>query len=184
MDMHTPEIPVDLLGKQTFPVRISILPFAFSGEIIKTEADFISSLSHEYFHAESVQKGKTDSLEIFSSFLTADDQWNKDLFLDIDEMNAIKMELPQTKISQEYRANRLGRYLEYYPNIRSHSEGMKPEFIKILKIEFFEPWMLNSPYLFKEWQDGKEIWYFKHPQTGREYQLPEEIILRFQNGKG
>ena len=185
MAAHSPKIRADLLGKQSFPVRVSVFPFAFSGEIIKTETDFISCLLHEYFHAENAQKGKTDSFEIFSSFLRIDGQWNKDLFLDVDEMNAIRMELAtQTKISQEYRVNRMGRYLDYYTNIWNHSEGMEPEFIKTLKIEFFEPWIVNVPGFFKKWQDGKEIWYLKHPETGRVYYLPEEIIWRFQNGKG
>lgn len=186
MATHVSGVKPEFFGKQSFPVRISVFPFAFSGGIIKTEADFISTLLHEYFHAENAQRGKTGSLEIFSSFLTIDGRWNKDLFLDIDEMGAISWELAtQTKISHEYQLNRMGRYLDHYCDIWDHSQGMEPGFIKILKIEFFEPWIVNTPFLFKESGKAEEIWYLKHPQTGRKYYLPEEVIRKFsQNGKG
>ena len=60
MRINTPEIPLDQLGKRAILVRVSIFPYAFSGEILKTEEDFISSLQHEYRHAEVIQKGKFD----------------------------------------------------------------------------------------------------------------------------
>jgi len=123
---------------------------------------------------------------MFPSFLTTEGELNKDLLSDIMELDAMRMELStQIGISKEYRAQRLGWYTTYYLNIWDRSGRMAPEFVKELKIKFFKPWMVTSPYLFKKRVEGKEVWYFKHPKTGREYYLPEEIIERFsQNGKG
>lgn len=184
MSAKSKNIQVDRLGKQPWLVRTSILPYAFSGKILKTEEDFISSLLHEYRHAEVIQEGKIGQVEMFPSFLTLTGEWNENLVLDIMELDAIRIELSTQGISKEYRANRTGRYLDHYINIWDHSGRMEPEFIERLKIEFFQSWIATTPFLFKEMRNGKEVWYLKHPETGRQYYLPEEIIARFKSGKG
>lgn len=183
------EVPVTQLGKRVVPVRISILPYAFSGETLKTGNDFISSLLHEYHHARMLNQEKIDSID-YQKFLIIEGEfrgsYNLPLINVMFELTAIREELSsQLEISNSYRAQRLSFYLTRYRWIWDYEEGMDLEFIKSLKIEFFEEWMLGVLSLFKEWRNGKEVWYFKHPETGREYYLPEEIVERFsKDGKG
>ncbi len=181
-----PKATMASVGKmKTVDNRVAVFPYAFGGELIKTEEDFISNLLHEYRHVEVAYKGRIGSIEIYSSFLTTEGKLNESLLEDIVELDASAMELTrQTNISQTYRSNLLVGYMEYYSDIWNHEKIMKPEFIKFLKIEFFRPWVLGSRDLVKERQGGKEVWYLKHPQTGKRYYLPEEVIRKFQNGKG
>jgi len=179
--------PLTEYGKKEVPISICVFPPSFDKKFLKTEGDFISSLLHEYRHAEIFQKGeiegKSGATIMFSAFLTEGGRFNKNLLDDVLELDAVKMELLRP-ISKEYHISREDRYLLYYTQIWDHSEEMNPEFIKFLKIEFFENWMLKHPDLIKEKQEGKEIWYFKHPRTAREYYLPEEIIRRFSLRQG
>lgn len=161
---------------------IAVFPYAFSGELLKNEEDFISIFLHEYRHAKIAHEGKIDSIEI-SFFITLDGKLNELLLEDIAELDAMRMELTNQhlKISSNYRDDLLFGYLINYTNIWDHMKNMEPKFVEFLKIEFFEPWFLESPYLVKE----KQAWYFKNQKTGREYYLPKEIINKYnQNSKG
>lgn len=183
----TKEIPIGQLGKQLLPVRISIFPDSFSGGILKTENDFISSLLHEYHHAKALNQGKIDLID-FKGFLIVEGkfkgQWDLSLIQVVLELTGIRETIHSSlKISPEYREQRFKLYLEYYAKIWDYEEGMNPEFMKSLKIEFFEDWMLERLQLYKEKQNGKEIWYLRHRVTGKKYCLPDEIITKFQNGK-
>ena len=183
------ELPIEQLGKQPLPVRISVFPAAFDEGVIGTENDFLSSLFHEYHHAEVLNRGKINSID-FKEFLIIEGRfkgsWNLSLIKEIMEVAAIREEIHSPiKISFIYKSQRFNQYLEHYTNIWSYEEGMNPEFIKSLKIDLFENWTLERPELIKERQKGGEIWYLKHPETGREYYLPAEIVERFsQSGKG
>jgi len=177
------EFHIEELGKRPLPVRILIFPEAFTGEILKTENDFISSLLHEYHHAQVLNQGKIDSID-FRRFIIVEGTfkgcYNLALIKEIMELAAIREEIHSPlKISSGYKIQRFHQYLEHYTNIWSHEEGMNPEFIKFLKTEFFESWMLELPYLFKELDKTEEIWYFKSLITGEKFYLPEEIIRKF-----
>lgn len=181
MTINAPKVLLDEVGKIVVPIRISVFPYAFSSKTITTEADFISCLLHEYRHSQVIQEGKFGEIKFYPSFLTIDQELNESLFKDVAEADALRIEIARTEISQEYRFDRMQCYMEYYTNIWSHAEKMNPDFIESLQIEFFERWMLNlsEANFVREKRDGKEIWYFKHPETGKAYYLPEEIIEKF-----
>lgn len=161
---------------------VAIFPYAFSGELFKKEEDFISNLLHEFRHTEVFSRGKVRGIPV-SSFLTINGELNKKLFQDIFELDAYGMELErQADISSVYQNDLISGYIMYYTDIWNHEKTMEPEFIRFLKIQFFQPWMLKLPILRKEKVNGKEIWYLRLKTD--KYYLPEEIIWRFQIGKG
>lgn len=99
-------LPLTEYGKKEVPISICIFPLAFENKVMKTDEDFISSLLHEYCHAEIFQKGKIEgksgSTIMFSAFLTEGGRFNKNLLDDVLELDAIKVELARPKISKEY----------------------------------------------------------------------------------
>jgi hypothetical protein len=181
------EIQVPRFGKEPFLARISIFPSAFSGEILKIENDFISSLLHEYHHVRMLNRKEIDSISYGNLVIVEGEfkgKYNLSLLQVLLELTAIRETLQSSlEISSYYRIQRMNMYFNYYIDIWNYEGGMNLEFIRSLKVEFFEQWMLEIPGLIKQ-GDDKKTWYLIGIDSGEKYPLPEEITRRFQNGKG
>ena len=169
--LKSEEIVPGELRKKFTPEMIAIFPYAFSGEVLKTEGDFKSSLLHEYHHVKTYLTEEVDGIKISVPPLILDE--NENLFSAVTEMDAIREELKSgLQLSPSYQEDRYYSYLENYTSIWEKQWNTTPNFIQSLKIEFFEDWMLNRPELFRG-----ESWYFQHPATGRKYYFsPDEVL--------
>lgn len=171
MYTNGPKIPISEIGRKEWPQSIYILPKSFSGSPIRTEADFRSSLKHEYRHAETRNTGRIGTILYYPNFLTTTGEWNEALLRDVEELDALGLELREM-ISDGYFQNQVQGYVLHYLGLWEHSLETDPKLIKSLKVEFFHRGMLTHPYFFGRGKD----WYFKNPATGKEYHLSSEEI--------
>lgn len=175
------EVPPDSRTLEIgLPLKILIFPTAFETKVIQSNTDFASALRHEYRHAEVISLRRVN-LFPYADFVNTNGKWNESLLRDAIELDAISRELAgMEKISKQYRANQIKAYSTHYIDIWDQEDGMNPQLIKKMKIEFFQPWMLPSPNLAR-----KGVWELRDEKTGRVYPLPQEIMEKFsKNGKG
>lgn len=172
------EVITGELRKKFAPEKIAVFPYAFSGDILKTEEDFKSSLLHEYRHAETYLLEEAGGVKIAVPPLIL--AGNEKLFSAVMEIDAVRKELrSELKLSASYREGRYRFYLENYVSIWEGQWDADAKFIEELKIKFFESWMQFRPEMKAEIVAGTKSWYLEHPATKRKYYLPEEVVRSF-----
>ena len=158
-----PKIEVSQFGKQQWPATISVFPESFSGNTIRTDADFKSSLLHMIRNAETRNLGRINSISYYPTFFTVLGDWNGDLARTVEELDALRLEFRRRDISQEYFQTRAQGYLQHYFGLCRYAHAMEPKLIESLKVEFFHAGMLTHSFFFRESNGREEGWYLKHP---------------------
>ena len=158
-----PKIEVSQFGKQQWPATISVFPESFSGNTIRTDADFKSSLLHMIRNAETRNLGRINGFSYYPTFFTVLGDWNGDLARTVEELDALRLEFRRRDISQEYFQTRAQGYLQHYFGLCRYAHAMEPKLIESLKVEFFHAGMLTHSFFFRESNGREEGWYLKHP---------------------
>jgi hypothetical protein len=180
------QIDVDLLEREptavlamvvvTFPQgnhAVLIFPDSFSGESIQTTQDWISVLEHEYYHtkqfAEDGFPTKTMGFLSFDPYFT--NHRNPELLSSLTELDATRLDLERSDISETLRNHLVSAYLLYY--FQLWDGGDVPDaLLSDLKIEFFPISGADITGL----KPGDPLYYQYPPGTGKRYDFtPEEI---------
>lgn len=141
--MSTRGYPFETGGMKFFVSKVWVFPSVFGDGAIQTERDFIITLFHEYNHAKTLHNLRFDSFRFLPDFLNNESDVNQDLLRDISELEASRTTFLMSGASLEHRYNERAYYLKNYGEIWNHEQGMDPKFIKALKTEYLEPWMVD-----------------------------------------
>lgn len=132
-------------GPSQVPIEIVVFPVSFSTSPgrPKTREDLISSLEHEYHHARQLREGRIRSWP-FTSFPEVN---GKKYYTDVaKELDAYANQLATTgsKVSRPFYEATRGNYIKYYATLWDAYGEIGPQFISMLKVEFFPDWTLSG----------------------------------------